>query len=152
LGDQRIGRQREHLVKQIEGQQVGRKGHADGRRNGDGKRGEIAGLRMLLERAHVADGIERGEEPEDRSDQGKEHPHGIDPQRQRHPGQHFGDDEFVAAAGQNRGQQGDDDGHLAQRCQQGPALAQIGRAPRQDCRQRPDGSLIVHRIDTALSV
>ena len=59
VGDERVGREREHLVEEIEREQVAGEGDAEGGAEGDGEEGVEARLGVLLQAAHVADRIER---------------------------------------------------------------------------------------------
>ena len=76
--DERIGGQRQRFIEQEQREQVGGEGHAH--RGGKRQReaGEVAGLRVLAERAHVADRVERGGDPEKRCAQGKQQAKAID--------------------------------------------------------------------------
>jgi hypothetical protein len=58
----------------------------DGGGEADRQHGEEAGLLLLLRSAHVADGVERGEDPEKRGRKGEEDPRRVDPERELDPG------------------------------------------------------------------
>ena len=64
VGDQGVGGERQHLVKEIQCKQVAGKGHTDGGGKGYGEKAEIPGLTVLMEPAHVSDGIGRCYDPQ----------------------------------------------------------------------------------------
>ncbi len=78
-------RKREQLVEEIEGQQVSGKGDAQrGGQSETAKNTEEARLRMLVQAAHVADGVERRENPQDSTpSRRKEHSEFIDAEHDR---------------------------------------------------------------------
>ena len=134
---QRVGRQGQHLVEEIQREQVRGKRDADRGRHGNRERGIVARLVMLVQGAHVPDRVDRGQDPEKGRDQGEVHPHGIHPQGDRHPREDLRQGEPVAAAFQHGGQQGGDDGELAQGDQHRPGFPQVRPAIRQQDRHRP---------------
>ena len=69
--DEREGRQRQHFIEDEEREQVRRIGDADRRRDGDGEAHEEASLMLLVVPAHIADRIERINDPEPRRDHGE---------------------------------------------------------------------------------
>ena len=66
--DERIGDEAQDLVEDHQGEQVGGERAAGRRREAGGETGEEPGLRVLLQAAHVADGIDRRHDPEQRGD------------------------------------------------------------------------------------
>jgi hypothetical protein len=80
VGNQRIGADRNDLVKEVQGEEVIGKGNTDGPEERQGKTGIKAGLGMFMQTAHVAHGIENRNDPQKRSGQGKYHGKGIDPE------------------------------------------------------------------------
>ncbi len=130
MGDQRIGGKGENLVEQVERQEIAGEGHADGCTDGDGETGEIAGLIMLLETAHVPDGINRGQNPQKRGDQGEGHPHGVDPQFNGDAGENFCDRKGVGHPIEHCRNHRGNQQKLGQRNEQSPGLAHIGSTPR----------------------
>src|SRR5262249_60927943 len=61
---QGIGDKGQAFVEQKQGEQVGGECHAQGRAERQREAGEIASLRVLLQGAHVADRVKRGQDPE----------------------------------------------------------------------------------------
>ena len=82
MGDQRVGRQGQQLVEQEQRQHVGRQRDAHGRRDGDGEGDIETGLVVLVVGAHVADGIHRGDRPQEAGHQGEQHAQRLRRQRQ----------------------------------------------------------------------
>ena len=85
VGDQRIGHQRQRLVEQEQGQQVGGEGDAHRRRQREREADVEAGLVRLVVGAHVADRIDRVDDPQPRGDQREQHARAARPRR-RAPG------------------------------------------------------------------
>ena len=61
-----------------EGDHVAAEGHGEGGGNGHGKADEEAGLVGLVMAAHVADGVQAGDDPEPRGDERKQHAQRFD--------------------------------------------------------------------------
>ena len=74
MGDQRIGREGEHLIKDEQGEKVASIGYAHHRRDGDGKTDIESGLIGLLVTPHVADGVQSGDQPQEAGNQREQHP------------------------------------------------------------------------------
>ena len=87
--DERIGNEAQHLVEDHQGEQIGREGAADGGCKAGGEAGEEPGLRVLVQVPHVADGIDRRYDPQQRRDGGKHHAERIYPEREVDPRQDF---------------------------------------------------------------
>ena len=86
VNHQWIGGDGKDLVKNNEGQQVGREGHTQSCRQAQGKAGEVAGLVLFLETPDISDGVKRSQNPETGSDQCEEDPQRVGPQGQVDPG------------------------------------------------------------------
>ncbi len=63
VGDQRIGGKGQHFIEYEQREQVGRKGNPHGTEQGNGETGVEQGLALLAVAAHVADGIDGGDDP-----------------------------------------------------------------------------------------
>ena len=77
MNDQRIGRDGENFIKNKKGQQIGCKTDADGAAETHGKGRKISRLVFLFVSSHIADGIDRGENPKARSDTAEDHPSAV---------------------------------------------------------------------------
>ena len=64
VGDERVGGQRQHFIEDEKRQQIVCVGDAHGRAKRDGETGIEACLVLLVVAAHVADGIERCDDPQ----------------------------------------------------------------------------------------
>jgi len=64
VGHQGVGADADHLIEQVEGKEVVRKGHAHGSEQGQRETDAEAGLGVLLEAAHVARRVEHGDNPQ----------------------------------------------------------------------------------------
>ena len=108
MGDQGIGSQGKHLVKEVQGEQVGAKGHPDGGGQGHREKAVVAGLGVLIQAAHVADGVGAGHDPQAGGDQGEQQIRMRPPSEgQRRAGQHFGQGDAPPRCPASRiGQQG----------------------------------------------
>src|SRR3989442_10350692 len=76
---QRIGDQGQGFIEQKQGEEIGGEGYPDGSGKGQSETGKVTGLRVLVERTHVADRVERGQDPEQRCPRRKEEAEGIHP-------------------------------------------------------------------------
>ena len=108
MGDQWKGRDGEHLVEEVDGKQVGREGHPHGGAKGEGEKGIKPSLGVLVEAAHVADGVEGGRNPEDRCDGSKKQTRAVHAKEQRHVGKDLPDLEFQDGAAEDRRDHGED--------------------------------------------
>ena len=84
--DERIGRERQDLVKKEEGQQVRRKRESDGRGHAQRETREIPRLIPIPASPHVPDRIDRGHQPQHGGDQGEQQTEWIGAQMQGDPG------------------------------------------------------------------
>ena len=87
--NERIGNEAEHLVEDHQREKVGGEGAPDGRREAGGEAGEEPGLRVLVQVPHVADGIDRRHDPQQRRDRGEHHAKRIDPEGEVYPRQNL---------------------------------------------------------------
>ena len=107
--DQRIGRNSQDLVEQEQREEVARERDPHGRRDGDGKADVERRLPWLVVPAHIADGIDRIDDPQRRGDAGEQHPQRLDRERNLDTAEDLAPTHGGAFAGQHHGQQVDDD-------------------------------------------
>ncbi len=149
MGHQREGGERDDLVEDEEGEDVGRESHTEGARDGDGETDVEPGLVRLVVATHVADGVDGGHDPQPRCDETEEHPEGFHLEGELEPGEDLPEIEAGPAAGLNRGEDDPaDDGEERRSGEQGAGLAEIGPAMECDdqhhrderpCDGEPDG-------------
>ena len=84
--DKRIGGQRQQLVEQEQGEQVLGKSDADGRAERHRKADIVGGLPRLAVAAHVADRIDRGDDPEEEATSANRSPSGSTLKASARPG------------------------------------------------------------------
>jgi hypothetical protein len=128
---QRKGRQRQQFVEDEKGEQVRRHGDAHRRRHTQAEEAEkTAAVRRAFE---VADGVERGEQPEDGGQGNEQHAQCVGLERQFQAGQHRVA-HAVFLAGRNAGQQQGDQAQLGDGGKQveGRAQADPGFRQRED--------------------
>ena len=77
MNDQRISRHSKNFVKYEEGQQVGSKTDADCAAEAHGKSRKITRLIFFFMPSHIADGINRCEDPKARSDTAENQPRAV---------------------------------------------------------------------------
>ena len=123
--DQGIGDQAERLVEDDQGEQVGGEGPADGRRQADGETGEEAGLGVLLQAPHVADAVDRGDDPQQGRYGGEHHAQGIHPEGEIHPRQYLEQGDLDGPAREHHGRHGYDDQELDQGRHQGDRVPEV---------------------------
>jgi hypothetical protein len=87
MSDQRIGADRDDLIKKIEGKQVVCKGDTDGPEYGQGETGIEPGLTGFVVSPHIPHGIKDGYNPQGGSDQGENHGKAVRPQSYGETGQ-----------------------------------------------------------------
>ncbi len=87
VGNQRIGADRDNLIKKVHGKEIIRKGNANGAKYRQRKTGVKPGLGMLLQPAHIAHRIVNRNGPQRGGDQGKDHRHRVRPQGNAYIGQ-----------------------------------------------------------------
>ena len=126
VGDQRVGREGQRFVEDEQGQQIAGEGNADGAGDGDGETDVEPGLVLFLVAAHVADGIERIQRPQQRCHAGEGHAQRFHAQPQRQAGCELEQIHGGPGAGQHRRQQGQHDAEQQHRSQQGRTLAPVG--------------------------
>jgi len=86
VGDEREGRERQDLVEDEQRKEVRGVGDAERRADGDGEAHVKARLPRLVVAAHVADRIDRIDEPEPRGDQAEHRAEGLDLEGERRAG------------------------------------------------------------------
>ena len=105
VGDQRIGRKRQDLVEDEEREQVLREGDAHRRPQRHRETDVEARLTRLVVAAHIADRIDRIDDPQRRGDEREQHPERLDLEREAQA-RHDGDVERLRPrAGQHMRQQ-----------------------------------------------
>ena len=120
VGHERVGGQRQRLVEDEQGDEVVRERDPHGGPDGDREAGVEPRLVLLVMRPHVADGVDRGDEPQEPRHHREQHPERLDHQLERDPGHqrrenqarppalsHLGVDPEHAREDQRRGHQGD---------------------------------------------
>ncbi|MCY1301617.1 hypothetical protein D9M70_512400 [compost metagenome] len=140
--DERIGHEAQHLVEDYQREQIGSKRTTDGGCETGGKAGEEAGLRVLVQVSHVADGIDRRDDPQKRGDGGKHHAERVDPESEVDPRQDLEQAQFDCAARQHDGRHRDYDrehGDRSQRRDGIPDFLVLVQKENCKCRQPGDG-------------
>ncbi len=135
---ERVRREREDLVEQEQRQQVARQ--SDAHRGGDGDRETDVEprLRTLVAPAHVADRVERGDDPQERGDQREQQSQRLQRQRQRQAGEHVDQLDLDRAAAEAPSEVRDVGEQQQARDQRG-GLAKVGPAVQQGHDQRAAG-------------
>ncbi len=125
VGDQRIGHQRQHFVEQKEREQVA--GERDAHGGGDGEREADVedGLARFPVRSHVADRIERIDDPQAGGDHREEHAERLDREGDRQAGQDVEQVKGRPLAGEHLGEQHHDEGEEDQRAEHRGAFARV---------------------------
>ena len=133
MGDERIGGDGEQFVEQEQGEEIGREG--DPHRGGDGDReADIErGLPRRLFGAHIADRIDRVDDPQGRGDEGEEHPERLDREGDREPRDDVENGEGRTHAGQDVRKERGHGREQQQRAGKGDRLAKI-----RPCREQRD--------------
>ena len=91
VGDQRIGRDRQHLIEKVNREQVGREGHAHGGAKRNAKKGIETSLGVLVQPTHIAYGVKRGGDPQHRGNRREGEPETINPQEHGNVGEDLPD-------------------------------------------------------------
>ncbi len=107
--DERIGHEAQNLVEDHQREQIGREGTPDGGGETGGEAGEEAGLRVLVQVPHVADGIDRCDDPKERGNGGKHHAERIDTEGEGDARQDLEQAEIKSTTRKHRGCHRDDD-------------------------------------------
>jgi hypothetical protein len=137
VNHQRIGGDGQDFIKKDEGEQIGRKGDSDRGGKTDGEAGKVTGLFMLLETAHITDGIDGGKDPQAGGDQRKKDTELVRFQRQGYAGRYLPEGEPGNPSGQGAGQEKKNEGKLHDACRERPEFPQGGMAgAEQDQRHR----------------
>ncbi len=154
MRDERIRGQREHLVEQEQRDQVARERDAHGRRQRDGEHDVEAGLVPLLVAPHVADRVQRIDDPQARGEGREQHPEGLDAERQLDAGQQFRDRDTRPLSRHHRGQQSPHGGRepagrherhcLAKVCAEPPRQGDTDGAGQRQHQRDQDGGLRAH--------
>ena len=131
MGDERVGRQRQNLVEDEQGQQVLGEGDADGGRNGHGEEEIETGLVDFMVATHVANSVERCDNPQTRCDQAEQHPQRLDAESQRQAGQHLQQLDGRSTPSHDFGQDRQDHEKSRTAGHQGDGFAQVGPSARQ---------------------
>ena len=138
--DERIGDEAQDLVEDHQGEQVGGERTSGRRREAGGETGEEPGLRVLLQAAHVADGIDRRRDPEQRRDAREHHPQRVDPEGEVDPRQDLEQPAFDHSARQHRGRhRGDDPEHDHRRQRRDCVPQPFATVEEKDQRRRQGG-------------
>ena len=82
---ERVGRNRQQLIKNVKRDKIPRKGHAHSSENGQAETAVVPGLSMFFKCPKVPDGVDRHENPEKRRCQGEKKAESIDAQEQSPP-------------------------------------------------------------------
>jgi hypothetical protein len=102
---QRIGRDRQHFIEDEQGQQVGRERHAHGRHQRNRETGIEPGLVLLVVAAHVADRIDRIDDPQSRGKCSKQHAQRLYLEGDGQPWKHLDEVQLRPPPGIDDGQQ-----------------------------------------------
>ncbi|MEY9162840.1 hypothetical protein ABIE78_000959 [Sinorhizobium fredii] len=156
--DERIGDEAQQLVEDHQCEQIGGEGAADGRRKAGSEAGKEAGLRVLVQVPHVADGIDRRHDPQERRDGGEHHAERIDPESEVDPRQDLEQPQFDRPARKHRGRHRGDDREHDERGERRDEIAELfAFVEKENCKGRqacdgdgkkgPDGD---HRIQAAI--
>ena len=138
--DQRVGDQAQRFIKDYQREQIGGKSpaHSGGERHC--KSSEKPGLVLFLQTAHIADGIERREDPQQARNGGEHHAERIDPEGEINAGQDFKQGQFRGVSRQHRWGQRYHDEEFKQGRDQRYHVAGIRAAvQQQDQRGRSEG-------------
>ena len=134
--DQRIGRERQRLVEDEQREQVLRERDAHGGGNRDGEANVVRRLPRLVVAAHVADRVDRVDDPKRSRNEGEQHAQRLDLERQLEARHHLVYGYLRPRTGQDVRQQApDEEGELGGRRQR-DGLAQIGRAVKERQQER----------------
>ena len=127
MRDQRVRDQRQHLVEQEQREHVA--GHGDAHRGRQCQReADVeARLRVLVVGSHVADRIQRVDDPQSRRDQREQHAERFDLEGHRQPGQHLEQRDCRPRTGENVRQQREHAQQQQRSADQRDALAQVRR-------------------------
>ena len=128
MGDERIGRKRQRLVEQEQREQVFRKSDTDRAAQRYGETDIVGGLPWLVVAPHIADGIDRGNDPEPRGNERKEHSQRLDLEGEREPRHHLDIQGLGAGAGKHGTEQAEHRQEERTGRRKGDGFAQIGSA------------------------
>ena len=109
MRDQREGRKRQHFIEDEEREKVRRISNADGRRDRHRERHEEPGLMVFIMSAHIADRIDRVDQPKPRRNDGEHRAQWFGPELDRQPINDL--DKLIARAMACPHRQKDGDGH-----------------------------------------
>ena len=137
VGDQRIGADGEHLVEGEEGQHVARERDPHGAGQRHREEGVEAGLVVLVVAAHVADGVERGRDPQQAGGPGEGGAQRLGGERQAEAREHLHQRYLGALAGDHGRQHHQHQREERHRRDQGHALAQVRPRPGEPDEKRP---------------
>ena len=138
VGDQRIGRERQRLVEQEQREQVLGERDPDRAAERHGEADVESRLARLVVGAHVADRVDRVDDPQRGGDEREQHAERLDLEGEREPGDDVDNAEFRPGAVQHRPKQSEHD--EAQRCcrHERYRLAQVRQLVKQRKDQRAD--------------
>ena len=132
---QRVRDERQSFIEQKQREEIGGEGHANRGGKSQSETGEVTCLRVLIERTHVADRIERRQDPEDRSSGGKEKAERIYAKRQVDAWENSEEHDFRHAAGDDIRNHRSYKGEQHDACCHGPELPQIPPAFTSECNE-----------------
>ncbi len=138
MGHQRIGADRQHLVEHQKRQHVAGEGDAHGRGQREREEGVEAGLVGLVMAAHVADRIDRGQDPEQARDQREADAQRLGGEGEAEARQHLDQTHLRPLARDHRRQHEQHQREQAGRGDQRHGLAQVGPGAGQPDQQRAD--------------
>ncbi len=139
VGDQRVGGKRQHLVEDEQREHVGGQRDAHGAGDGDGEADVEARLVLLVVAAHVADRVERGDDPQQARHQREQHAEGLHLERDGQPGQGLDQHQRRAPPRLEVGEHRQHGEQQPGGAGQGDALAKVRPAAGRGNRQRAHG-------------
>ena len=139
VGDQRIGRKGEHLVKEEQREEVAGERQPHGRGDGDGEADIEERLPVGPLVAQIADRVDRIDDPQPRGDEREEHAEGLDGEGDWQAGDDIDEVERRPAAGEHRRQQRQDRQEEQDGSDERHALAEVRAAGEERQQQRRGG-------------
>ena len=136
--DQRVGDQREQFVEDEQREQVRREGDAHRRSEGQREAHVEPRLVSLVIAPHVADGVQRIDDPQSGGDEREQHAQRLDLEGELQPWHHGEQRQFGPRTADDRWQQREHAGEQRDRGDAGDRLAQVGQPPRACDQHRAD--------------
>jgi len=126
MHDQRIGHDRNDLVKQVQGEQASGQGSAQTRAYRYGVADIKAGLGMFVQCPHIADAVESGEYPQAGGDTGKDQTQAVQVELEGNPRIDGGQGAVIGSAMQNVRKEREHNEKSDHRTAYAATIAQIG--------------------------